>query len=111
MEISPLVVILSNHFHPRESAVHELTIAVVGATGAVGTQFLSILEKRYEKLPKIKLLASSRSAGKVLTVGGQEIVVQETTEGSSGMWTSRSSACPRQSAGNWRLKPWPPEPW
>lgn len=62
--------------------MHELSIAVVGATGAVGTQFLSILEKRYEKLPNIKLLASSRSAGKVLTVGGQEIVVQETTEGS-----------------------------
>ena len=77
-----MVANLSNHFHPRESTVHELTIAVVGATGAVGTQFLSILEKRYEKLPNIKLLASSRSAGKVITVGGREIVVQETTEGS-----------------------------
>ena len=57
-------------------------VAVVGATGAVGTKFLSILEERYEKLPKIKALASRRSAGKVLTVGGQEIVVEETAEGS-----------------------------
>ena len=60
--------------------MHELTIAVVGATGAVGTEFLSILEERYEVLPKIKALASSRSAGKVLNVGGREIVVEETTE-------------------------------
>ncbi len=74
-----MVANLSNHFHPRESTVHELTIAVVGVTGAVGTQFLSILEQRYEKLPDIKLLASSRSACKVITVGGREIGVQETT--------------------------------
>ena len=62
--------------------MHELSIAVVGATGAVGTQFLSILEKRYEKLPNIKLLASARSAGKMLTVGDREIIVEETGEGS-----------------------------
>jgi aspartate-semialdehyde dehydrogenase len=62
--------------------VHELTIAVVGATGAVGTEFLRIVESRLPQLPNIKALASSRSAGKVLTVGGRDIVVEKTTEAS-----------------------------
>lgn len=60
--------------------MQDLTIAVVGATGAVGTEFLRILEERYQELPKIKALASSRSAGKRLSVGGQRLIVEETTE-------------------------------
>ena len=60
----------------------DLTIAVVGATGAVGTEFLRIAESRYPQLPKMKLLASRRSAGKRLLVGGQELVVEEATENS-----------------------------
>ena len=60
--------------------MQDLTIAVVGATGAVGAEFLRIVESRYPGLPKLKLLASSRSAGKRITVGGQEIVVEEATE-------------------------------
>ena len=58
----------------------DLTIAVVGATGAVGTEFLKIIEGRYDDLPNIKALASARSAGRRLTVGGREVVVEETTE-------------------------------
>ena len=60
--------------------MQDLTIAVVGATGAVGTEFLRIVESRYHELPNIKALASSRSAGKRLSVGGRELVVEETTE-------------------------------
>jgi aspartate-semialdehyde dehydrogenase len=60
--------------------VQNLTIAVVGATGAVGTEFLRIIEGRYREVPRIKALASSRSAGRRLTVGGRELVVEETTE-------------------------------
>ena len=60
--------------------MQDLTIAVVGATGAVGAEFLRIVESRYSSLPKLKLLASNRSAGKVITVGGQELVVEEATE-------------------------------
>ena len=56
-----------------------LTIAVVGATGAVGVEFLRIMEQRHAGLPNLKLLASSRSAGKRMTVGGRELVVEETT--------------------------------
>ncbi len=57
----------------------DLTIAVVGATGAVGAEFLKIIEQRHPGLHNLKLLASSRSAGARLTVNGREYVVAETT--------------------------------
>lgn len=60
----------------------DLTIAVVGATGVVGVEFLRIMEQRHPDLPNLKLLASSRSAGKRMTVGGRELVVEETTDAS-----------------------------
>ena len=60
--------------------MQDLTIAVVGATGAVGAEFLRIVEIRYPNLPKLKLLASRRSAGKHITVGGNDFVVEEATE-------------------------------
>ena len=60
-------------------ALKNLTIALVGATGAVGTEFLRIIEKRHPELRNLKLLASKRSAGKKLTVNGSELVVEETT--------------------------------
>ncbi len=60
----------------------DLTIAVVGATGAVGSEFFRIMEQRYPKAHRFKLLASARSAGRRLTVNGREIAVEETTEDS-----------------------------
>ena len=57
-------------------------IAVVGATGAVGTEFLKILDQRGFPVESVKLLASQRSAGKRIVVRGQELVVEETTEAS-----------------------------
>jgi len=56
------------------------TLAVVGATGAVGTVMLGILSERPNVWGEIRLLASARSAGKVLQVRGEDIVVQELTE-------------------------------
>lgn len=56
------------------------TLAVVGATGAVGTVMLELLTERPDVYGDIKLLASARSAGKVLKVRGQEVVVEELTE-------------------------------
>ena len=56
----------------------EVSIAVVGATGAVGREFLKILEQRQFPARHIKLLASHRSAGTPLRVMGQEMVVEET---------------------------------
>jgi aspartate-semialdehyde dehydrogenase len=55
------------------------TLAVVGATGTVGTVMLSILSQRSDVWGDIRLLASARSAGKVLQVRGEDVVVQEIT--------------------------------
>ena len=56
------------------------TLAVVGATGAVGTVMLELLTEREDVWGEIRLLASARSAGKVLQVRGQDVVVEELTE-------------------------------
>lgn len=58
----------------------DLVIAVVGATGAVGAEFLKIIEQRHPQLHGLKLLASARSAGQRRTVNGREFTVAETTE-------------------------------
>ena len=63
-------------------SVEHLTIAVVGATGAVGAEFLRIVEQRYAKPPRLRLMASKRSAGKRIAVRGEELVVEEATEDS-----------------------------
>jgi aspartate-semialdehyde dehydrogenase len=52
------------------------TLAVVGATGAVGTVMLSILSQRRDVWGEIRLVASGRSAGRVLRVRGEDVVVQ-----------------------------------
>jgi aspartate-semialdehyde dehydrogenase len=59
-------------------------VAVMGATGAVGSEFLKILEQRDFPLASLKLLASSRSAGKKLTFRGEPLPVEELTEESFG---------------------------
>jgi aspartate-semialdehyde dehydrogenase len=51
------------------------SLAVVGATGAVGTVMLDILSKRKDVYSEIRLIASARSAGKKLTCRGQELTV------------------------------------
>ncbi len=60
--------------------MQDLTIAVVGATGAVGTEFLRIMEERHPDAHGLKLLASHRSAGKRISVNGRDLAVEETTE-------------------------------
>lgn len=46
------------------------TVAVVGATGAVGTRMIQQLEQSTLPIDKVRLLSSSRSAGKVLKYKG-----------------------------------------
>src|SRR6202030_4081259 len=48
------------------------TLAVVGATGAVGTVMLDLLSTREDIWGEIRLIASPRSAGRRLTVRGRE---------------------------------------
>ena len=56
------------------------TLAVVGATGAVGTVMLDLLSTRQDVWGEIRLIASARSAGRRLTVRGQEIEVVALSE-------------------------------
>jgi aspartate-semialdehyde dehydrogenase len=51
------------------------SLAVVGATGAVGTVMLDILSKRKDVYGEIRLIASARSAGKKLVCRGEELAV------------------------------------
>ena len=53
------------------------SVAVVGATGAVGRKMLQILEERNFPVGNLKPLASARSAGKDLLFKGKNVVVQE----------------------------------
>ncbi len=57
-------------------------VAIVGATGLVGQEFIKVLEQRNFPMSTIRLLASDRSAGKKLFIAHQEITVQETDAGS-----------------------------
>lgn len=57
------------------------TLAVVGATGAVGTVMLDILSTREDIWGEIRLVASPRSAGRRLTVRGEEVEVQALSPG------------------------------
>ncbi|GAA0971289.1 aspartate-semialdehyde dehydrogenase [Acrocarpospora macrocephala] len=52
------------------------TLALVGATGAVGTVMREIISSRADIYGEIRLVASARSAGKVLPVRGEDVVVQ-----------------------------------
>jgi aspartate-semialdehyde dehydrogenase len=54
-------------------------VAIVGATGAVGQEFLKILAERNFPVDELRLLATKRSAGKLITWQGRELEVQETT--------------------------------
>ena len=55
-------------------------IAVVGATGVVGSTFLKVLEERDFPYENLYLMASAKSAGKTLTVKGKDYIVEELTE-------------------------------
>lgn len=55
------------------------SVAVVGATGAVGTKMIEMLEQAAFPIKDVTLLASKRSAGKKRLFNGQEIEIQETT--------------------------------
>ncbi len=63
----------------KKSAYH---VAVVGATGAVGTQMIETLEERKFPVQRLSPLASSRSAGGVVSFQGQELTVETLTKDS-----------------------------
>lgn len=54
-------------------------VAVVGATGAVGTQMIKLLEEATFEIKQISFLSSARSAGKKLSFRGEEVTIKEAT--------------------------------
>lgn len=52
-------------------------VAILGATGAVGQEFIRLIEERKFPFAQLKLLASARSAGKKITICGSEYTVEE----------------------------------
>jgi len=58
------------------------TVAIVGATGAVGVEMIKVLERRNFPVGTLRLLASARSAGKTQTFKGTTVTVEELTEDS-----------------------------
>ena len=57
-------------------------VAIVGATGMVGQEFIKVLMQRNFPMASIQLYASDRSAGRKVFVGHQELVVKETANDS-----------------------------
>jgi aspartate-semialdehyde dehydrogenase len=79
-------------------------VAIVGATGAVGTEFLTLLEERSFPVTSLRAFASPRSAGRTVSYAGQEVVVEPLPEdGNLGADVVFSSAGGSVSlAGAWR---------
>ncbi|MDD6679272.1 MAG: aspartate-semialdehyde dehydrogenase [Firmicutes bacterium] len=58
----------------------QYTVAVLGATGAVGREMIKILQERNFPVGKLVPLASARSAGKTLQFRGEDVTIQEATD-------------------------------
>ncbi|MGY6529234.1 MAG: aspartate-semialdehyde dehydrogenase [Cyanobacterium sp.] len=61
---------------------NNIRVAILGATGAVGTEIINLLIERNFPLSGLKLLASSRSAGKTIAFKDQSLTIEEVTENS-----------------------------
>lgn len=57
-----------------------VNVAILGATGAVGSELLQLLEERKFPLKSLKLLASERSAGKTIRFKDEDIVIEAVSE-------------------------------
>jgi aspartate-semialdehyde dehydrogenase len=57
-------------------------VAILGATGAVGTELLELLQSRNFPIADLKLLASPRSAGRTISFQGEELPVEPVTDDS-----------------------------
>jgi aspartate-semialdehyde dehydrogenase len=85
------------------------SVAIVGATGAVGAELIQLLEQREFPLRELKLLASAKSAGKILKFKGEDIPIEVLSQDSfrsvdialfsAGASTSREYASHAVSAG------------
>jgi len=58
----------------------DFNVAIIGATGLVGQEFIKVLGQRNFPMSSLHLFASDRSAGRKLTVDDRELEVKETTQ-------------------------------
>jgi len=56
------------------------TVAIAGATGAVGSEMIKILQERNFPVDSVRMLASKRSVGKRLSFRGEDVAVEELTK-------------------------------
>ena len=59
--------------------MNTVNLVIVGATGAVGKEILNILKERNFPINKLRLCATSRSAGTEIEFQGHKYLVEETT--------------------------------
>ena len=64
------------------------SVAILGATGAVGQEFINLIEERNFPYSNLKLLASKRSAGKTMTVKGKSILLKKLAPIRLKVWIS-----------------------
>ncbi|WP_019553116.1 aspartate-semialdehyde dehydrogenase [Propionispira raffinosivorans] len=62
--------------------MEKYNVAILGATGAVGQEFLDLIEERKFPFAQLKLLASKRSAGQIIHFMGKDYTVEEATKDS-----------------------------
>ena len=78
----------------------ELTVALVGATGVVGAEFLRCMEERGFPVGELRLLATKRSAGRQLEFRSEQMTVRETThdafDGADIAFISASTAASKE---------------
>ena len=67
-------------------------VAIVGASGAVGQEFLDVLARRHFPVASLRLLGSARSAGQTMEFAGEKLTIEPLTEVPSAAWTWPSSA-------------------
>lgn len=65
------------HQTKQDFKYKNMKVAIVGASGAVGSEFIKILEERKFPVTELLLFGSKRSAGKKLKFKGEEIAIQE----------------------------------
>jgi aspartate-semialdehyde dehydrogenase len=70
------------HLIGNLGVVMSVNVAIAGATGAVGQEFLTVLAERNFPIKNLRLLASSRSAGKTVDFAGETYTVEELTKDS-----------------------------
>ena len=78
------------------------TVAVLGATGAVGQEMIKVLQERNFPVGKLVPLASARSAGKTVKFRGEDVTIQEAAD--TSFWARRKMTSPRSLP----LRSWPP---